>query len=210
MAASRNSIVLGSIVLLVVLVSSAAPAEVQRAIGRGVTVIGDEAKLPGCIAKSIKKDGADLTYIDSRIVRDRFYPWLEPAQAPKTLVELREFLSRKAAMERLRSLGLRYILTVEMQTSTKESETEEVRALPITIELLVWVSVWDIVDPELSQKYQATVRGTVREAHWLTSGFRCFFHQMGEPCLDNPRIDRSACEELAPLVISHFASAKPH
>jgi hypothetical protein len=60
----------------------------------------------------------DVVAVDNS-VRWEFFPWLEPSTAPKSSEALREWLSYPAVQDKMRELGVRYLLSFHGGTKTE-------------------------------------------------------------------------------------------
>jgi len=78
----------------------------------------DNSSAMDCVGKRLRVSSPPVEIVLTDSVRNEFYPWLEPSTAPKSIDSLRTWLSEPAIKEKMRRIGIRYLLSVQGGTST--------------------------------------------------------------------------------------------
>lgn len=74
-----------------------------------------------CVAANLSKGGNAVNVIDERAFRDAVFPWFEPRTAPAKTSDLPELMSTPVLADRLREIGLRYLVWIDGSTVRTES-----------------------------------------------------------------------------------------
>jgi hypothetical protein len=92
-------------------------------LGRRSRPTSDETELNfvRCISSRMGRGGNGMNVISEAEFRDALFPWFEPRTAPANTADLPELMSTPVLAERLRQLGLRYLVWVDGSTIRTES-----------------------------------------------------------------------------------------
>jgi len=72
-----------------------------------------------CVRAKIERyENASGKIMDAAAFQDALFPWFEPAQAPRTLDELNNLISRPEIRERIFSLKVRYLISMAVSTES--------------------------------------------------------------------------------------------
>lgn len=72
-----------------------------------------------CVRAKIERhENASGKIMDTAAFQDALFPWFEPAQAPRTLDELNNLISRPEIRERIFSLKVRYLISMAVSTES--------------------------------------------------------------------------------------------
>jgi hypothetical protein len=80
-----------------------------------------EVNFIDCVAANLSKGGNAVNVIDERTFRDAVFPWFEPRTAPAKTSDLPELMATPVLAERLREIGLRYLVWIDGSTVRTES-----------------------------------------------------------------------------------------
>lgn len=92
-------------------------------IGRKDRPSNDETEMNfvRCVGDRMGKGGNRMNVISENNFRDAVFPWFEPRTAPANTSDLPEIMSTPVVAERLRQLGLRYLVWIDGSTVRTES-----------------------------------------------------------------------------------------
>ncbi len=92
-------------------------------LGRKDRPTKDETELNfvKCVGSRMGKGGNQLNVISEEDFRDALFPWFEPRTAPANTSDLPEIMSTPVVAERLRELGLRYLIWIDGSTVRTDS-----------------------------------------------------------------------------------------
>lgn len=79
--------------------------------------IVDQEEAAACIAAAITRDAPQARAIDPARFRDALYPWMEPTTKPRYDDQMEAFARMPHVRERLRQIGLRYLIQVDGRRS---------------------------------------------------------------------------------------------
>lgn len=110
------------------------------ATGDAVVVIGrrnrpsqtqTELDFINCVSSNMSDGGDSVAVVSEQQFMDAMFPWFEPRTAPLDSSELPQLFSRPALAERLREIGLKYLVWVEGSTRrTSEAGSLSCAATP--------------------------------------------------------------------------------
>ena len=110
----------------------------------------------GCVSNKTSGGKDALSVMSERDFMDELFPWFEPRTAPLNMRELTYVISRPLISEKIRSIGVRYLVWVEGTTERSEESgalqcTVVSGGIPACFGFLSWesgsdyeASVWDI------------------------------------------------------------------
>jgi len=156
-------------------------AETGMIAGESVVVLGRKADPRGaeteedfvsCIGRNMGTGGGgQVGVVGEEEFKDAMFPWFEPRIAPVATTDLPELLSQPLMAERLRDIGLRYLIWVDGSTQ----RTDESGSLSCTVTpggagcfgFLSWehdssyeASVWDLRTGRPVGKVSSDANGT--------------------------------------------------
>lgn len=110
----------------------------------------------GCVSNKTGSGEDALSVMSERDFMDALFPWFEPRTAPLNMRELTYVISRPLISEKIRAIGVRYLVWVEGTTERSEESgalqcTVVSGGIPACFGFLSWesgsdyeASVWDI------------------------------------------------------------------
>ena len=110
----------------------------------------------GCVSNKTGSGEDALSVMSERDFMDELFPWFEPRTAPLNMRELTYVISRPLISEKIRAIGVRYLVWVEGTTERSEESgalqcTVVSGGIPACFGFLSWesgsdyeASVWDI------------------------------------------------------------------
>ena len=110
----------------------------------------------GCVSNKTSGGKDALSVMSERDFMDELFPWFEPRTAPLNMRELTYVISRPLISEKIRAIGVRYLVWVEGTTERSEESgalqcTVVSGGIPACFGFLSWesgsdyeASVWDI------------------------------------------------------------------
>ena len=110
----------------------------------------------GCVSNKTSGGKDALSVMSERDFMDQLFPWFEPRTAPLNMRELTYVISRPLISEKIRAIGVRYLVWVEGTTERSEESgalqcTVVSGGIPACFGFLSWesgsdyeASVWDI------------------------------------------------------------------
>ena len=110
----------------------------------------------GCVSNKTGSGEDALSVMSERDFMDALFPWFEPRTAPLNMRELTYVISRPLISEKIRAIGVRYLVWVEGSTERSEESgalqcTVVSGGIPACFGFLSWesgsdyeASVWDI------------------------------------------------------------------
>ena len=110
----------------------------------------------GCVSNKTSGGKDALSVMSERDFMDELFPWFEPRTAPLNMRELTYVISRPLISEKIRSIGVRYLVWVEGTTERSEESgalqcTVVSGGIPACFGFLSWesgsdyeASIWDI------------------------------------------------------------------
>ena len=110
----------------------------------------------GCVSNKTSAGEGALSVMSERDFMDELFPWFEPRTAPLNMRELTYVISRPLISEKIRAIGVRYLVWVEGTTERSEQSgalqcTVVSGGIPACFGFLSWesgsdyeASVWDI------------------------------------------------------------------
>lgn len=92
-------------------------------LGRRNRPSSDETELNfiNCVSDNLGKGGQAVSVIDEQAFRDAMFPWFEPRTAPVSTSDLPELMSTPVLAQRLREIGLRYLVWIDGNTVRTDS-----------------------------------------------------------------------------------------
>jgi len=92
-------------------------------LGRRDRPSNDETELNfiNCVSANLAKGGQAVSVIDEQVFRDAMFPWFEPRTAPVNTSDLPELMSTPVLADRLREIGLRYLVWIDGSTVRTDS-----------------------------------------------------------------------------------------
>ncbi|NOX49726.1 MAG: hypothetical protein GXP16_04215 [Gammaproteobacteria bacterium] len=124
-----------------------------------------------CVAKNVGSGSNSLQVVSEQQFVDALFPWFEPRTAPLNTNELPELLQQPLLAERLRQIGLKYLVWVEGSTQrTAQSGTLSCSATPGgagCFGFLTWdsdssyeASIWDAHTAKTAGRVSTDASGT--------------------------------------------------
>lgn len=149
-----------------------------------------------CVSRNIGGRSKDFTVISEQEFMDSLFPWFEPRTAPLDSRDLPELMRRPALAERLREIGLKYLVWVEGTTRrTSESGSLSCTATPGgagCFGFLTWendssyeASVWNTHTGRTAGRVSSDAEGT------------SYIPAIVIPIPLIARVEKNACESLA-------------
>jgi hypothetical protein len=71
-----------------------------------------------CVGNRLLTLNPPVEIVLAESIRFEFFPWLEPSTAPATVEDLRKLIFQPAIEQKMRALGVRYLLSIQGGTST--------------------------------------------------------------------------------------------
>jgi hypothetical protein len=92
-------------------------------LGRKSRPTNDETEMNfvRCVSDKMGKGGNGVNVISENEFRDALFPWFEPRTAPANTSDLPELMSTPVLAQRLRQLGLRYLVWIDGSTMRTDS-----------------------------------------------------------------------------------------
>lgn len=92
-------------------------------LGRRDRPSSDETELNfiDCVSANLGKGGDGVNVIDEAEFRDAVFPWFEPRTAPANTKDLPELMATPVLAQRLREIGLRYLVWIDGSTVRTDS-----------------------------------------------------------------------------------------
>lgn len=92
-------------------------------LGRKDRPSSDETEMNfvNCVGDRMGKGGNRMSVISESHFRDAVFPWFEPRTAPANTSDLPEIMTTPVVSERLREMGLRYLVWIDGSTVRTES-----------------------------------------------------------------------------------------
>ena len=92
-------------------------------LGRRDRPSSDETELNfiDCVSANLGKGGDGVNVIDEADFRDAVFPWFEPRTAPVNTKDLPELMATPVLAQRLREIGLRYLVWIDGSTVRTDS-----------------------------------------------------------------------------------------
>jgi hypothetical protein len=78
----------------------------------------DHATAMECVGNHLRAYNPPVEIVLAESVRFDFFPWLEPSTAPTNLEDLRTLVFQPAIEQKIRGLGVRYLLSIQGGTTT--------------------------------------------------------------------------------------------
>ena len=128
----------GAVVLSALLLAGCVTATVQQVRESSTGLLADESivvlgrrdrpsndetemNFVRCVGSRMAKGGDRMNVLSAADFRDALFPWFEPRTAPAKTSDLPELMSTPALAERLRELGLRYLVWIDGSTVRTDS-----------------------------------------------------------------------------------------
>ena len=150
-----------------------------------------------CVSDSVNAGDGALPVLGEREFVDATFPWFEPRTAPLTMADLGEVINRPLIVERIRDIGVRYLVWIEGTTQRSDESgnlqcTVVSGGIPACFGFLSWenganyeASVWDV--------HQGLSVGTLSSEATGTS----FVPAVVVPVPFIARVQQTACAKLA-------------
>jgi len=92
-------------------------------LGRKSRPANDETEMNfvRCVSDRMSRGGNRMNVVSEIEFRDALFPWFEPRTAPANTSDLPELMSTPVLAERLRQLGLRYLVWIDGSTMRTDS-----------------------------------------------------------------------------------------
>lgn len=148
--------------------------------GEAVVILGrksrpttDETELNfvRCVSGNIARGSNGIRVIDEQEFRDALFPWFEPRTAPVNTSDLPELMATPMLAERLRELGLRYLVWIDGSTIRTDSSGSMTCSVTTAgagcFGFLTWendssyeASIWDVRNGSAVGKVSSDAIGT--------------------------------------------------
>ena len=150
-----------------------------------------------CVSDSVNTGDGALPVLGEREFVDATFPWFEPRTAPLTMDDLGAVINRPLIVERIREIGVRYLVWIEGTTQRSDESgnlqcTVVSGGIPACFGFLSWenganyeASVWDV--------HQGLSVGTLSSEATGTS----FVPAVVVPVPFIARVQQTACAKLA-------------
>ena len=124
-----------------------------------------------CVSRNLSKGKDGVQVISEQEFMDAMFPWFEPRTAPLNTADLPELLRRPVLAERLREIGLKYLIWLEGSTK----RTSQAGSLSCTVTpggggcfgFLTWeknssyeASIWDAHTAQTAGRVSSDANGT--------------------------------------------------
>ena len=92
-------------------------------LGKNLQTVSHETEIEyiGCVGNSMVRTKTPFQVISQEQFKDRTFPWFEPRFAPRELRELDAHMDNLLLRDRLKSMGVRYIVWIEGTTENTGS-----------------------------------------------------------------------------------------
>lgn len=135
-------------------------------LDEGFVVISDDSGIPACVANSLQDHAESFTYVPDRRFRDALFPWFEPMW-PEYAQDLESVLSKRVVRERIRELGVRYLIGVGGSTFETEPKGAAIGAKFLGVFGAAWwnketvlsVQIWDFENTSSKEEVKSTASG---------------------------------------------------
>jgi len=156
-----------------------------------------------CVSQNM---GSDVPVVADRTFRDTLFPWFEPRTAPANTRDLPELISHPMFVERLNSIGVKYLIWIEGSTR----RTDSAGTMSCTVSpagggcfgFLTWendseyeASIWDIKEGRTVGKVSSEAVGT------------SYMPALIVPVPIIARVKNSACSSLADQLTTFLTDA---
>ena len=150
-----------------------------------------------CVSDNVNTGDGALPVLGEREFVDATFPWFEPRTAPLTMEDLGAVINRPLIVERIREIGVRYLVWIEGTTQRSDESgnlqcTVVSGGIPACFGFLSWenganyeASVWDV--------HQGLSVGTLSSEATGTS----FVPAVVVPVPFIARVQQTACAKLA-------------
>lgn len=160
-----------------------------------------------CIGKKLASSG-QVKVVPEQQFLDNVYPWFEPRTAPLQLKRMGMMLSEPMIADRIQSMGVRYMIWVDGNTETTESDGSISCAIGPggggCFGFATWdkestyeATIWDLDVPDLKGRVRVDAKGS------------SYLLGIGAPIPFIARVQDGACTGIGNQLRSFFAGEEP-